>query len=330
MQRVAELQEPRFGRRIYAPSRPGVQGADGRDVDDHAAPPLRHYPRDPRRSQNRPRQVRRDDVGDARIFLLGQRRDLPAKPRIVHQHVNGADFCQKSIPVSSVAGIGDKRLNADFIGCRGELLALVRADIRRLRERGAAHILIACCTASTIYPLLDEEDRRLCTPILRPAASAAVRRTKNRRVGVIATEATVRSGAFATAIRVLDPTVHVFSYAAQSLVDPVEKGARDDALTERDRAAIRAALLPFEDSGIDTLILGCTHFSHIRRAIEEEANARLRAFAPSDPGIRIVGAAEEGAGCLLANLPKDKSRYPLGQIAPPACLRAAGKVIYLE
>ena len=74
-----------------------------------------------------------------------------------------------------------------------EIIALTRADIKRLKNAGARKILIACCTASSIHHKLDDEERQISLPIITPAAEIAAKSAK--RILVIATEHTAKSSA---------------------------------------------------------------------------------------------------------------------------------------
>ena len=103
-----------------------------------------------------------------------------------------------------------------------------------------------------------------------PAAAAALA-TRTGRIGVIATEATVRSGAYFTAIKDQNPAVQVVARAASELVPLIEAGDLDGAAL---RDAVEGVIAPFRATGeaprIDTLLLGCTHFPLIRGMIATE------------------------------------------------------------
>lgn len=166
-----------------------------------------------------------------------------------------------------------------------ELVTLVSRDIDTLCSAGAKKILIACCTASTVYPMLDEKRRNLSVPIILPAAKRAVQLTKNGRIGVIATERTVLSRAFSSALSEYE----VFEAPAQRLVSLIESGERDGRISENTEQYLKSLLLPLWEKGIDTLILGCTHFPHL----EKEINKIL-------PEIQTVSPSREGAKQLLS------------------------------
>ncbi len=142
-----------------------------------------------------------------------------------------------------------------------ELIHLVENDIKRLRSVGADKILIACCTASTVWDKLDEEYRRNTYPIIAPVARRALSLSRGGRIGVISTEATRRSGAF---LKFIPDAV---CSSAPELVTLAESGACDGSLTESQRYIIKKAVEPFF-GGVDTLILGCTHFAYFEGEIE--------------------------------------------------------------
>lgn len=158
-----------------------------------------------------------------------------------------------------------------------ELLSLLRADVRRLREAGADEVLIACCTASTVFGSLSASEKEGVYPIVTPTARSAARRTKSGRIGVLATEATVSSRAFRQEILRFRPDACVTEVAAQRFVDYVERGrvSRED---------VRQTVERLLDENIDTLILGCTHFPRLSGIISEYAG-----------NITLINSAAEGA-----------------------------------
>lgn len=169
-----------------------------------------------------------------------------------------------------------------------ELTICVSRSIKRLTERGADKILIACCTASTVYDLLPSWQRRISTPIIAPAASLAARLTKSGEIGVIATERTVASHAFARSIHASSPEARVRECNAQSLVELVEGGVRDGNLTENEKEKIKSLVMPAVGSGTDTLILGCTHFSHLQRTVGSILGDGVKLVSPAIEGARAT------------------------------------------
>ncbi len=171
-----------------------------------------------------------------------------------------------------------------------ELVDLVSFDIEKLISHGASKVLMACCTASTVYPLLDKRHRGIACPIISPTARKAARITENGKIAVIATEATVRAEAFKKALIALDGIKEVTEIPTQELVSLVESGARDDSISNTERSSLNSILSPIKSTDADTLILGCTHFPHLEKTI-----AHLL------PNMKIVSSSLEGALEILKN-----------------------------
>ena len=171
-----------------------------------------------------------------------------------------------------------------------ELLRLVKNDIAKLQGFGADKILMACCTASTVYGLLSENEREVAVPIIKPTAKEAARVTKNGSVGVIATEATVASGAFSQELARFPKVKDVFELPLQRLVAIVEDGASNGNITKSEKEELYKMLLPVREKKIDTLILGCTHFPHLEKEIESCL-----------PSVKLISSSREGAKEILKN-----------------------------
>lgn len=176
-----------------------------------------------------------------------------------------------------------------------ELLLLVKSDIERLIAHGAEHILMACCTASTVYPLLSTEERRICHPIITPTAESALRVTKDFRIGVIATERTVASHAFKDAILAKNSSAYVYELPTQSFVALVEGGECDGYASDAAKRQIKRELKPLLREKIDTLILGCTHFPHIKGIISE-ALGEINLVSCSKAGAEAIADLIKGGG----------------------------------
>ncbi|HET6498167.1 MAG TPA: glutamate racemase, partial [Coriobacteriia bacterium] len=145
-------------------------------------------------------------------------------------------------------------------------------------------IVIACNTATAAGLALAQETFGVpVIGVVEPGARAAVRATVNRNVGVIGTVGTIESGAYSRAVRALDAGVTVFSVATPKFVDVVEAGLRMGPGPVEQWAAesadvfirpsffemARGYLEPLKRSGIDTLVLGCTHFPLLKAAIQQ-------------------------------------------------------------
>ena len=200
---------------------------------------------------------------------------------------------RKIQPSIDVCFLADRK-NAPYgTKSRREIIRLVTRDVVRLREAGADKILMACCTASTVYPFLDKRLRECLYPIIMPTAKEAARTTENGRIGVIATNATVKSGAFSEALSSIGG-LHVTEIPAQELVSVVEGEMKDGRITQAVQEKIARLLMPLRKEKIDTLILGYTHFPHLEKQI-----------AGCLPGVRLISPSREGAkeiikSCLTA------------------------------
>ena len=153
----------------------------------------------------------------------------------------------------------------------------------------AKMIVVACNTASALaIPKLQAALPVPVTGVILPGAKAAVATTANGHVGVIGTRGTVRSGAYERAIHALAPHVRVTSQACPMLVPAIEEGWLENEMTD---AMIAHYLGSLASSGIDTLVLGCTHYPLLKKAL-----ARFLG-----PGIRLVDSAENCA-CAVREL----------------------------
>jgi glutamate racemase len=168
---------------------------------------------------------------------------------------------------------------------RETLLKYARQDVRFLRSFDLKAILIACGTVSTTaLPTLAAENDLPIVGVVEPTCRRAVAVTRNRRVGMIATLASVRSGAYEAQLQKLDPAVQVIAKPCPLFVPLVENGrfAPGDVVIE---TVAREYLEPLRDTGIDTLILGCTHYPLLWDVIH----------GVMGPGVTLVSAGEESA-----------------------------------
>lgn len=151
-------------------------------------------------------------------------------------------------------------------------------------DRGVKLMVVACNTMSAIA--LDELRARYDVPVvgvITPGARAAVAATSRGRIGVIGTEATIASGAYEREIRSLSPHAEIFARACPLFVPLAEEGWLDNEVARR---AVGIYLGSLRKSGIDALILGCTHYPLLKPAIADFVGK----------GVRIVDSAEETAG----------------------------------
>jgi glutamate racemase len=141
-----------------------------------------------------------------------------------------------------------------------------------LEKKGCRLIIIACNTSSAEalrkiqQRLVAEGSPTKVLGVIVPSAEEAVLKTKNGHIGVLATDGTVRAGTFVREIQNRNPDVVVYQQAAPLLVPFIEAGEHDSAAAH---AALKVYLTPLLEAGIDTLILGCTHYAHIANQVRE-------------------------------------------------------------
>ena len=151
-----------------------------------------------------------------------------------------------------------------------------------LMQRGITMLVVACNTAtSAALPVLEEKLPIPVIGVIEPGARAAVAKTHGR-IGVIATEGTVKSHAYTNAIRRIDKKVEVIESPAPLFVPLAEEGW---ANTHVAREVAEIYLGPLIDASIDTLVLGCTHYPILRGTIESVVG----------DGVQIVDSAETTA-----------------------------------
>jgi glutamate racemase len=131
-----------------------------------------------------------------------------------------------------------------------------------LQSQGVKLVVNACNTAtSAALPQLQEELEVPVVGVITPEAHAAVQATRNRRIGLLATEGTVAAGRYAELVRALDAGADFVPLACPRLVPLIES---EDPFGAETTAAVRSYAAPLKEAGVDTVILGCTHYPLVR------------------------------------------------------------------
>ena len=141
-------------------------------------------------------------------------------------------------------------------------------DVRFLLSQGVEAILIACGTVSTnCLPALKEEFSLPIVGVIDAGCRAALEASRTKRIGVIGTRATVNSRAYERRIRELCPEALTWGVECPLFVPLIENGfAPDDPITEM---TVERYLSEFRDTGVDTIIMGCTHYPFLTRTLEK-------------------------------------------------------------
>lgn len=174
---------------------------------------------------------------------------------------------EKTLPGESIVFFGDTGRAPYGTKDRETLRRYAAEDMRFLMARGVKAILAACGTVSSTAADLGAALPVPYFDVVSPAARAAARATRSGRVGVIGTSATIHSGAYRKALLRENAELQVFSQACPLFVALVENAfiAPQDAVT---RLVAERYLAPIREAGVDTLILGCTHFPIIAPIIQ--------------------------------------------------------------
>ena len=182
------------------------------------------------------------------------------------------------------------------------IIKYARQDVHFLRTFDLKAIVIACGTVSTTaLDVLAAENDIPVWGVVEPAARAAARSTRNRRVGLIGTQATIRSGAYERCIAGEAPDVAVLSRACPLFVPLVENGRFQPGDVVCTTVA-EEYLAPIRDAGVDTLVLGCTHYPLLTRVIG----------GIMGPGVSLVNVGEQCAQSVARQLAEMDALAPAG------------------
>lgn len=196
----------------------------------------------------------------------------------------------RQLPDENIVYFGDTARVPYGSKSRNTIIRFSEQIIRFLKTKHVKAIVIACNTASALA--LDAVRHEFDVPIMGvviPGARAAVEVTRHKKVGVVGTDATVRSGVYTRVIRGMNPEIEVIEKACPLFVPLVEEGFKEHVVTKE---VIEYYLKSIKESDIDTMILGCTHYPLLRSKIREYMG----------PETEIVNPAYETAmdlKCLL-------------------------------
>lgn len=215
---------------------------------------------------------------------------------------------RQELPGESLLYLGDTARVPYGAKSHGTIIRYTLQAAEKLMERGAKMLVIACNTAtSAALPVLQKKYAPLpVLGVVEPGAQAAVKASRNGRIAVIATEATIRCQAYQNAIKQILPEARIISRACSLLVSlaeegwvkgPVAKAVAEEYLKPIFGSQGRSSSLP------DTLLLGCTHFPALLDVLAEAAGT----------GVKIVDSAQATA---------KKARQMIASLGMANCARA--------
>ena len=185
----------------------------------------------------------------------------------------------RQIPNERIVYFGDTARVPYGSKSKDNIIKFSRQIIRFLQTENVKAIVIACNTASALA--LDEMQQEFDLPILgvvKPGAKVAVETTANKRIGLIGTEANIRSGVYTRYIKSLDDEAKVFEKACPLFVPLVEEGWLHDDITLQ---VASRYLEELKEKDIDTLIMGCTHYPLIRSTIRKVMGDKVNLVNPA-------------------------------------------------
>ena len=189
-----------------------------------------------------------------------------------------------NLPRESIVYFGDTARVPYGTKSKSTIVKFSLENVEFLLRFGVKCIVVACNTSSSwALPTLRKFFKVPIIGVIRPGATAAVRLTRNKRIGVVGTRATVNSRAYDAAIMRLDPSVKVFSQCCPLFVPLVEEGWTEGDIC---REVVATYLKPLQKQRIDTLILGCTHYPLLARTIRRVVG----------PSVSLVDSGEQTAG----------------------------------
>lgn len=186
----------------------------------------------------------------------------------------------RNLPDEKIVYFGDTARVPYGNKSKATVVRYAQQIVRFLLTQNIKAIVIACNTATAMA--IDEIKAQVpdipVLGVLEPGAKMAVKATKNKRIGVIATKATIYSGSYTAKIHDLDPTAEVFGKACPLLVPLVEEGWLHDKVTDE---VIMRYLDSLLEEDIDTLILGCTHYPLLRGEIGKLLGDKITLVNPA-------------------------------------------------
>lgn len=186
----------------------------------------------------------------------------------------------KQLPGENIVYFGDTARVPYGIKSEQTVIKFSLQNSRFLARSQIKLLLVACNTASAVsLDALREEFSFPILGVIEPGVRAALRLTKNRKIGIIGTEATIASRAYVKLIKRINPPARIFSQACPLLVPLVEEGWLEGEITA---AVIRRYLRSLKEEAIDSLILGCTHYPLLKLLLQEEMEA-----------VTLIDSAEE-------------------------------------
>ena len=213
----------------------------------------------------------------------------------------------RQLPEENIVYFGDTARVPYGSKSQNTIIRFSEQIIRFLKTKQVKAIVIACNTASALAldAVRDEFDIPIMGVVI-PGARAAVEATKNRKVGVVGTDATVQSGMYTKVIHEMAPDITVIEKACPLFVPLVEEGFKEHVVT---REIIEYYLESMRNTDIDAMILGCTHYPLIRSKIRDYMGDRIQIVKPAYETAMDLKKMLEERGMANDGSTEQHSRY---------------------
>jgi len=188
------------------------------------------------------------------------------------------------LPNENIVYFGDTGRVPYGTRSRNTIRRYATEDCQLLLQHDVKYIIAACGTVSSVAQDILDDLPVPAIGVVQPTATAALKATRNGRIGILGTSATIRSASFENAMKAMDPSIHVTATACPLFVSLVESGW----ITPDDDVAVpmvKRYLSDVKAAGVDTLILGCTHFPLLSPIIQAELGS----------GVTLIDSGRETA-----------------------------------
>jgi glutamate racemase len=230
--------------------------------------------------------------------------------------------CLVSLPHEDFLYLGDTARFPYGDRSAAQLAEFARELAGILLDRGAKLLVVACnsATAAALPALRDELEREVpVVAVVHPESRLAAGATQNGRVGLIATPATVKSGAYAAALAEAAPEAELHAVASAELAPLIQEGGEVD---HRTLTCVEGACRPLKRADVDTVILGCTHYPLVRPVLQRELGRRVTIVSSGEAIAAEVETTLRDAG--LENDEHRRGHYSFLATGDPEDFRRVG------
>ncbi len=190
------------------------------------------------------------------------------------------------LPTESIVYFGDIARLPYGIKSQKQIVEFSIQNAEFLLTQNVKTIMVACnSSSSAAYSILKSRFKLPIIDVIEPAAREAVSTTKNKRIGVIATQATIDTQAYEKTLTSLDPQLEVYSRACPMFVPMVEEGWLDGKITDQ---IVALYLEPIKRKKIDVLMLGCTHYPLLKKSIQKYVGPKVKLIDSADASVKSL------------------------------------------